>query len=626
MGQVHTTESPLRPLGELFNKGDDSTLGMDRITKSSLAQTTLPPSKQILKTGQIVQGKIIKLYPNSKAEIQLGSQRMIAQVKASLTIGGKYHFQVQTSDDVIHLKVLGDQLRSEEQLNLKDLLQQLGLKTTKLNMAFIKSLMHGKIPFGKMQLAEAIRLLNSAKEKKLTQNVLREMIAAKLPLTNFVLQALLAKHANGITEQMKALLQPLRLSEDYIQLTERLSQMIESPLHPKASLIKQILTETKCNHPQFFNLLRSSGSIDQSIEFTTWKSHWEAFARQNNITLMNIPTASTQQLNKAVLPFQMNSAEIYQTLDKVIFNKVELQSKGQEMLQQWGNKLTLLSQPMPEKEFIVLKQQITQEIMPFLTTKQQDSLLAILKNDVLHLPQLLKTLETFSSNQDMANLEAYLTKVNQDKGLLAATPKEQFLSQINQTLRFTGLGYENQLLNSDIVQQSHTVKAMLLHMLQKSDGDIHDRGQQLLHFINGMQITAVNEVNHFIQANLQIPCERIGLSSDVELKFEGNKTKNGEINPDYCRVIFYLELSYLKKTVIDMNINKRAVTVIIFNDTEQLKNESSVIQPLLKQGLNALDYYLSALTFKPLKQIIEAEVTNFNKPSELTYQGVDYRI
>lgn len=602
-------------------------MGIDRIAKNSLAKIT--PSLQTLRPGQIVQGKIVKLYPNNKAEIQLGSQKLVAQVKAPLTIGEKYHFQVQTTGDVIHLKVLGEQLKGEERINVKHLLQQLGLKATKLNIALTNSVMNEKIAFDKNQLAEAFQLLEGSKTKEHTQSVLKDMIVAKLPITNSVLQALSANHESGITDQMKTLLQPLKQNENYPKLTERLSQMIETPLNAKTSLIKQIITESKQNNPQLFKLLSASGAIHPSIDFSTWKSQWEAFESQKGISLMNTSPTSQQGLNKAVLPFEMDSAAVYKALEQILSNKPGLQTRSQEILQLWGKKLgqiNINNQTLTGDEFTVLKQQFTQKIMPFLTTKQQRFLSVTLQNDSFHLRQLLNTLQTLNTNQDIGKLEELLTKVNLDKTFLVATPKEQFLSQINQMLRFTGISYENQLLNSDIQQQSNTVKAMLLQMLQTTDGDTHERGQQLLHFINGMQITAVNEVNNFIQANLQIPGERIGLNSDIELKFEGNKTKSGEINPDYCRIIFYLDLSQLKKTIIDMNIHKRAVSVTVFNDTDHLKDVSSAIQPVLKQGLNALDYHLSAITFQQLSNSNEPKLTNAKKTFQGAYQGVDFQI
>src|SRR5690625_3286321 len=60
---------------------------------------------QYFKKGSIVRGKILKLFPQNKAHIQLGAHTFIAQLEAPLQLGASYHFQVQSAEDV---------LRSEE--------------------------------------------------------------------------------------------------------------------------------------------------------------------------------------------------------------------------------------------------------------------------------------------------------------------------------------------------------------------------------------------------------------------------------------------------------------------------------------------------------------------------------
>lgn len=239
-------------------------MSINRVVKNNLAKITHP--QLTLKPGQIVQGKIIKIYPDNKAQIQLGSQKLIAQLEASLTIGERYHFQVQTTDDLIHLKVLGEQLNNEERINSKNLLHQLGLRATKSNATFMQSLINEKIPFDNKQLANAFQLLDSSKQNKTqSQQVLREMFAAKLPITDSVFQALHTKNTSGITEQMKAMLQSLKQDTNQSQLVERLSQMVERPLNTHASLVKQVITENDNNNRQLFNLLKASGSDRKSV-------------------------------------------------------------------------------------------------------------------------------------------------------------------------------------------------------------------------------------------------------------------------------------------------------------------------------------------------------------------------
>src|SRR5699024_9386571 len=103
------------------------------------------------------------------------------------------------------------------------------------------------------------------------------------------------------------------------------------------------------------------------------------------------------------------------------------------------------------------------------------------------------------------------------------------------------------------------------------------------------------------QASLQIPGEKLALNSDLHLDIEGEKTENGMVNPNHCRILFYLDLKNLKETIIDMHIQKRTVAVTIINDEENLQVESHYLQPMLKDCLVTIEYNLTKVTIKPLQ-------------------------
>lgn len=401
----------------------------------NLAGSKTHDSQPVLRQGQIIQGKILRLYPGDKAQIQLGSQKLIAQLEASLTMGDNYHFQVQATGDVVHLKVLGGKLKSQAKDNVIHLMTQLGLSTAKQNKALLKDLVSEKVPFDKDQLVKAFQLMNHAGNKNSARDVAKEMIAAKLPMTEVVFQALYTKHTSGLSEQMRALL--LQLKQD------------PNPIPLQQNLMERLTTMTEYTYKQ-------------------------------------------------------------------------------------------------------------------------------------------------------------------------SNPQDQFLQQMRQVLQFTGLNYENQLLNED---QTKTVKSMLIQLLHNSDDVTHDRAQQLLHFINGLQLNSVNESANFIQASLQLPGEKLALNQDIQLDFEGKKTESGEISADYCRILFYLDLANLNETVIDMNVQKRSVAITVYNDHNQLNDKAMTLKPMLKDALKHLDYHLSTVAVKPLKQMEKS-----SSASNFAAQGVDFRI
>src|SRR5699024_4244543 len=156
-------------------------------------------------------------------------------------------------DDVIRLKVLVEQLPNQLQENVQNIMQQLGLKTTKTSVLLIQELIKEKIPFGKDQLVKAFQLLEETKNKPQAQEVLKEMITRKLPITAAVFDALYTKRTSGFSEQIQSLLKQFNLSETapYKNIRNQLQQMVNQPLQSKAELIKRIITEAKNNNQQF---------------------------------------------------------------------------------------------------------------------------------------------------------------------------------------------------------------------------------------------------------------------------------------------------------------------------------------------------------------------------------------
>jgi hypothetical protein len=56
--------------------------------------------------GQIIVGKVIRFFPNQMAEIQIGSQKLIAKLEIPLTANQQYWFQVQSGEGKIRLKMI----------------------------------------------------------------------------------------------------------------------------------------------------------------------------------------------------------------------------------------------------------------------------------------------------------------------------------------------------------------------------------------------------------------------------------------------------------------------------------------------------------------------------------------
>ncbi|MFD2044086.1 hypothetical protein ACFSTA_05950 [Ornithinibacillus salinisoli] len=590
-------------------------MSIQQINGNRMTKTT--ESIQPLRTGQIVQGKIIKLFPNNKAQIQLGSRQLVAQLEASLTVGSNYHFQVKATDSLIHLRVLGHQLQQKDRLNTLQLLEQLGFRTTNTNISFVQLLLKEKIPFDRGQLAQALQLFEGAGNHPQAVQIIKGMIQNRLPLSDSVFQALLTKNTNNFSEAMKSLSLSLHngIQKTDLQqnLLNRLTQLTVPPMGERSGLVKQIVSDFTTNSPSVLNVLKAAGGVSHSVEFSQWKDSWEAFMKQKNVStnLLNSPSTTEK------LPYQLQSTEVNTRLEHLAQNKHGLQAAASELLQKWERSLSQAinrETPMTNQSFEQIRNDLTKNLSPLLQKDQQIPI----QNTGAALRQLFTQLQTLSNELTFRTIDQILTNLS--------TPKDQFLSQLNQVLSSTGLSYESSIGNENPEKQLQTIKSMLIQMIQQTDGAVQDNSRQLLHYINGMQLQSVNETMNILQANLTIPAEKLGLAKDIQLEFEGKKTESGEINPDFCRILFYLELANVKETIIDMYIQKRAVSITIFNDHLDISNLSNPLKPLLRKGLEGLDYQLSTISFKPLKQNSEPQIDPSYIKQPLSYQGVDYRI
>ncbi|MDY0408147.1 hypothetical protein ACFFIS_11505 [Virgibacillus soli] len=213
-------------------------------------------------------------------------------------------------------------------------------------------------------------------------------------------------------------------------------------------------------------------------------------------------------------------------------------------------------------------------------------------------------------------------RTNSQYGQYATHNKAYFLDAIRQTIQLLGLSYEQNLSEKMVPQQN--IKTLLLQLIQQNEGKaIQQHAQNFLHIIHGLQLQSVQDSNGFFQSYLTIPGEKLGLHQDVNLKFESPETSEGKMNEDYCRIFFDLELQALKKTLIDMKVQKRTVTITVYNQTENMKQVFQPLELSLKKRLEKLDYQLSNITYKRLSDKGEKAIKEIKST---TYRGVDFKI
>ncbi|CRK82810.1 hypothetical protein [Neobacillus massiliamazoniensis] len=210
-----------------------------------------------------------------------------------------------------------------------------------------------------------------------------------------------------------------------------------------------------------------------------------------------------------------------------------------------------------------------------------------------------------------------------DKVSTGTDVKQMLQSMVHQL----GLEYEKEVKNTQKLIELHSLKPLLMSAIH----ELGTNGRELepvLNRLTGMQLIAQDPIGQMQQMVMQLPISFRETQTDVTLQWSGRKTKNGKIDPDYCRILFYLDLQNLKQTVVDMQIQNKLIHVSVLNDTKEIESIVPVLTPTLKEKLENLGYKLSfikVIPFSENKKMVLLRINSSNVLSEY-YQGVDIKI
>lgn len=580
----------------------------------------ISPKQTPLRPGQIVSGKIQKLYPGQKAQIQIGSAQLTAKLEAPLSQGVSYHFQVDQVTDAVYLRVLGEQLINREE-SLHQLLKQLNMKSDRLTHSFVQRLIQQQVPFDRNQLVKAIQILNEAPKKAAAGRILSEMILRRLPITSTVYEALVQVQQTGLGEQINQFSNILRRENTaHPTVTQLLSLLNQGQQDVHVQLSRQIVVENQQNKPSLFLLLKASGVIPKNIDFQTWKSNWAS--------VMQGRTQSPSETNQREMPFQLTAGTVQKILEQTTQNKNALTANASQFIQQWKapiQQVISTNQSLPLAQRQQITQQMIELLQPLNSSMSKQAMQLNVNTNKNDLQEILLLAHMLEGGQALKNADQLLTLIQNRKSPqeISLNPNFQFIDQVRFMLASVGLSYEHDLLHEKY--ESPTMKELLLQLVQEKDGTVRKQALQLLNFLNGMQLNSVEETDNFIRANLLLPGERLHIKSDVRMEFEGRKKTNGEISTDFCRIFFYLTLSSLGETIIDMNVQNRNIHVTIYNDRSINSTLIESLKPQLKTGLEQINYHFSGVTFKPIENK-ETLITDKHRQSIPARKGVDFRI
>lgn len=522
-----------------------------------------------LSPGQVFNGKILKLYPGQLASLQLGGVTLTAKLEAALVVGKRYWFLVQQGDGLPVLQVFEENPGGKASENI---LKQLGLSNSKLTNMIVEYFAKEQLPFSRGHVVSGAETLqNVGMVNDQGMSILKFLVERNLPISSMTFSAAQSVLAGDeLAKQLHELSIMFQPFQEKVPLLKQINQLLQA-----------ILTETKVDHHYILELLKT-------------------FLHEENRT------------------------------PKFLNAQSELQ------------KLGIIQKQSPEQIFTHLKGEITKtpegelkQIFPTLTKQQM--LLKLNKEQIDELLTKVVLEKGENGHRTIQQIISMFPKTG-NENFAFHNSEDSLGEQIAIILKRLGYHYEkniqqfflNRNENREIVMKQ--LKALLLESLQlQIPANIQGKIESILSRITGQQLLSVNQEGPIVNYSVVVPLKLMGENSDLTIQWEGKKEMDGKLNPDHCRVIFYLHLNKLKETIIDVQIQNRIVSLHVINEQQKPLEILGVFQTYLKRALNKLNYQLTSIKWTEFKKADK----NINKDEQLVntygqskrhYRGVDVRI
>ena len=558
-------------------------------------------SNPTFKNGQILYGKINKLYPNQMAEVQIGNQKVLATLEAPLQAGERYLLQVQQNLGNILLKVL-DTPEGNGKESAKQIMNHLGVASNPQTTELAEFLLKNQLPITKDSFQLAMQWLKQVDSPKEGLMALKTMFMQQLPFVEDVFKALFTQaKGESFTGMLHQLLTNINSSANQTVTTHQLKGVLESLIVPKQGQIQEIGLQKLISYwlnpnssagikEGAFSLLQKTGFLSQLLS----EVNSGIDLQSSGATIVKAATTSTEQRSLQLLmeykSAMQNGNSLNSSLNKGLMDYLlDFTNQNSEQVRQ-------------------AKDGLTNQLLLFSQNRLEGQLLP---NERV----VLQLLATESQSTDMANssfVSAQLKDIAKQLGL-----------QLEHVLANT-----QSLTSTQLKEELTTLKPLLLTLLhEQQPGTVKELADQIVNRITAQQL--ISQENGPLQnLLLTLPMNIGNYETDVTLQWSGRKRKDGSIDPDYCRILFYLDLEQLKETVIDMQVQNRVIKISVLNEqSDVIQKAATPFIPTLRNQLEEIDYKLSGVLFEnTIKKDIVENKKQLVYQTASSYNGVDVRI
>lgn len=561
----------------------------------------------VLNEGQMFHGQIKQLFPGQMAEVQIGGQKLFAKLEVPMKAGDSYYFQVHTMKPELQLKIIAGPLGESQGQGrqLSSLMDAMQLPKNPEMQSLLSFIMKNKIPMSREGLLQAETMLKSVPTSMKNEALasIQKMVELQLPFNETVFRSLFGVESK---EGFHTVLTTLReaLAGD-LSVTSQVRESILSALNTIEKPLAQV----------------TGGAILGQALMSLLDSSERPENRFATLQLLK---------NAGMLPVNTSLANLLQVLKSLQANGV--QENGQKPIVYGRAPINDLPMPLSTEGQDLLRLTAEKSVAtPFQSDAggngPKEQLLALLgqrgQPDVL---EKLSSLVRGAERSDNPAIEKLLQSA--ETAVASAVDSKAVRDAIQTVIRSLGLHYEAGIIgkDADIIRLAEALKPQLIALMQDSSVSqaVRESAELVVMRMNGpLLLSGDNGVQH--QLVMQVPLEFFGKRIDTTLQWNGRMKKDGKIDSDFARILFYLDLHSIEKTIIDMQVQNRIVSLTVFNSDETLSSVGAPLQQMLKQGLESVGYKLSGIDFKNYTED-EKSIQPNKSYGNAEGKGVDFRI
>ncbi|KRF68141.1 hypothetical protein ASG99_01265 [Bacillus sp. Soil768D1] len=513
-----------------------------------------------LKNGQILFGKVNRIYPNQTTEVQIGHQKMIATLDIQLQAGEIYWFQVQQPNEgKVVLKVLDSPNVNFSSLKgaAAQLLSHLGISPEPEAASLAEYLLKNQLPITKDTFLSALQWVKTADAEEYGLSIIKRMFLQQLPFVEDVFVALLAqakgepfhKLLSGLQQQLqdsvsetsvklKGVLDSLHVAkQDQLQQTG-LQKLVTTWIDSSAS------PELKTGA---FSLLQKTGFVPMGIteagflEKLVVESAEISGSTKNSVTdklqqgLQMLSDAKNGTLGK-VEKVEYSLNRLLNGLDYVEAEKsTDIKSIQQKTIS--TEELSALASRLLERTFAEASAGNRIEGAKI----EVNDLIAHLNKDTEKVTES-KGKVTELLIQSLKRRPEALSVTNAEKLVLTQVLETEFQTidftngasvaqQLKEWTKMLGLQLEHALANmpgdglEDLTKDLETLKPMLLKLLnEQNPASVKELAEQILNRITAQQVLS-QETGPLQNLLLTLPLNLGSSQTDLTLQLSGRKKK-----------------------------------------------------------------------------------------------------